>query len=61
MKKALVAGALGVTGRTLVNHLVSLGDWEVIGLPGLTPSLWRAHGDDRCRAVSESHRLDGRE
>ncbi len=32
MKKALVAGALGVTGRTLVNHLVSLGDWEVIGL-----------------------------
>jgi len=32
MKKALVAGALGVTGRALVNHLVTLGDWEVIGL-----------------------------
>ena len=36
MKKALVAGALGVTGRTLVNHLVSLGDWEVFGLVKFT-------------------------
>jgi hypothetical protein len=32
MNKALVAGALGVTGRTLINYLVSLGHWEVIGL-----------------------------
>jgi nucleoside-diphosphate-sugar epimerase len=39
MKKALVAGALGVTGRTLVNHLVSLGDWEVIGLSRRTPEF----------------------
>jgi len=37
MKKALVAGALGVTGRTLVNHLTSLGDWEVIGLSRRSP------------------------
>ena len=27
MNKALVAGALGVTGRSLVNHLVALGNW----------------------------------
>jgi len=32
-EKALVAGALGVTGRTLVNYLVSLGDWEGTLLP----------------------------
>jgi len=39
MKKALVAGALGVTGRTLINHLVSLGDWEVIGLSRRSPEF----------------------
>src|SRR6516164_418543 len=39
MKKALVAGALGVTGRTLVNHLVSLGDWEIIGLSRRSPEF----------------------
>jgi GDP-D-mannose dehydratase len=39
MKKALVAGALGVTGRTLVNHLVSLGDWEMIGTSRRTPEF----------------------
>jgi nucleoside-diphosphate-sugar epimerase len=39
MKKALVAGALGVTGRTLVNHLVSLGDWEVVGLSRRNPEF----------------------
>src|ERR1700724_831250 len=39
MKKALVAGALGVTGRTLVNHVVSLGDWEVIGLSRRSPEF----------------------
>jgi nucleoside-diphosphate-sugar epimerase len=39
MKKALVAGALGVTGRTLVNHLLSLGDWEVIGLSRRSPEF----------------------
>ena len=42
MKKALVAGALGVTGRTLVNHLVSLGDWEVIGLSRRSPEFQTA-------------------
>src|SRR4029077_14483885 len=39
MKKALVAGALGVTGRALVNHLVALGDWEVIGLSRRSPEF----------------------
>jgi nucleoside-diphosphate-sugar epimerase len=39
MKKALVAGALGVSGRALVNHLVSLGDWEVIGLSRRKPEF----------------------
>jgi nucleoside-diphosphate-sugar epimerase len=39
MNKALVAGALGVTGRSLVNHLVSLGNWEVIGLSRRSPEF----------------------
>ena len=39
MKKALVAGGLGVSGRTLVNHLVALGDWEVIGLSRRKPEF----------------------
>jgi nucleoside-diphosphate-sugar epimerase len=39
MKKALVAGALGVTGRTLVDHLLSLGDWEVIALSRRRPEI----------------------
>jgi len=39
MKKALVAGALGVSGRALVNHLVALGEWEVIGLSRRKPEF----------------------
>jgi nucleoside-diphosphate-sugar epimerase len=39
MKKALVVGALGVTGRAAVNYLTSLGDWEVIGLSRRTPEF----------------------
>ncbi len=31
-KVALVVGAQGVIGRNLVEHLMALGDWEVIGL-----------------------------
>jgi nucleoside-diphosphate-sugar epimerase len=38
-KKAVVAGALGVSGRALVNHLVALGDWEVIGLSRRRPEF----------------------
>lgn len=38
-KKAIVAGALGVTGRALVNHLASLGTWDVIGLSRRTPEF----------------------
>lgn len=39
MKKAVVAGALGVSGRALVHHLVSLGDWEVVGLSRRSPEF----------------------
>jgi nucleoside-diphosphate-sugar epimerase len=39
MKKALVAGALGVSGRALVNHLLALGDWEVVGLSRRQPEF----------------------
>ena len=39
MKKALVAGALGVTGRTLVNHLISLGSWQVVGVSRRRPEF----------------------
>lgn len=39
MKRALVAGALGVSGRALVQHLDTLSDWEVIGLSRRTPDF----------------------
>ena len=39
MKKALVAGALGVTGRAVVEHLLSLGDWEVIAVSRRSPDF----------------------
>jgi nucleoside-diphosphate-sugar epimerase len=39
MRKALVAGALNVTGRAAVNYLTSLGDWEVIGLSRRSPEF----------------------
>jgi nucleoside-diphosphate-sugar epimerase len=38
-KKAVVAGALGVSGRAIVNHLIELGDWEVIGLSRRSPDF----------------------
>jgi len=38
-KRAVVAGALGVSGRALVEHLVSLGDWEVVGLSRRRPEF----------------------
>jgi nucleoside-diphosphate-sugar epimerase len=36
---AIVAGALGVTGRTLVQYLASLGSWEIIGLSRRKPEF----------------------
>ena len=30
-KTALIAGAQGLVGRALVQHLEDLGDWDVIG------------------------------
>jgi len=42
MKKAVVVGALGVIGRYIVEKLVSLPDWEVVGLS-------RRKGEDRGR------------
>lgn len=37
--KAVVAGALGVSGRAIVNHLIERGDWEVIGLSRRSPDF----------------------
>jgi len=37
MKKALVAGGLGVIGRNLVEHLAAQNDWQVIGLSRREP------------------------
>lgn len=31
-KVALVAGAQGVIGRNLIDHLAALGDWDIVGL-----------------------------
>ena len=42
MKKAVVVGALGVMGRTIVDKLAALPDWQVIGLS-------RRKGEDRER------------
>ena len=39
MRRALVAGALGVSGRALVNHLAALEDWEVVGLSRRSPEV----------------------
>ena len=39
MNKALVAGALGVTGRAAVSRLISLGNWEIIGLSRRSPEF----------------------
>lgn len=37
MKKAVVVGALGVIGRYVVDHLLGLGDWKVVGLSRRAP------------------------
>ena len=39
MRRALVAGALGVSGRAVVNHLAASEDWEVVGLSRRSPEL----------------------
>jgi nucleoside-diphosphate-sugar epimerase len=38
-KKALVAGALGVTGRSLIHHLDTLPEWEVVGISRRNPDF----------------------
>ena len=35
--KALVAGASGVVGRNLIEHLCTRGDWEVVGVSRRPP------------------------
>lgn len=35
--KALVAGASGVVGRNLIEHLCTRGDWEVVGVSRRAP------------------------
>jgi nucleoside-diphosphate-sugar epimerase len=39
MKKAVVAGGLGVIGRNLVEHLARLDDWEVVGPSRRSPDF----------------------
>lgn len=39
MKKAIVAGATGVTGSYLMQHLIDSGRWNVIGLSRRKPDL----------------------
>jgi nucleoside-diphosphate-sugar epimerase len=46
-KTALVVGAQGVIGRNLIDHLVSLGDWNIIGL-----SRRRGEDSGRLRHIS---------
>ncbi len=36
-KKALVVGGLGVIGRNLINHLSSLGDWDIAAVSRRAP------------------------
>ena len=38
-KKAIVAGATGVTGRYLMRHLIDSGQWNVVGLSRRKPDL----------------------
>lgn len=45
-KVALVVGAQGVIGRNLADHLLELGDWEVIGVSR------RPSHDERIRHIS---------
>jgi nucleoside-diphosphate-sugar epimerase len=64
-QKALIAGALGVTGRALVNHMVSLGNWDVIGLSRRSPEFQttadfisvdlcdRRQAEDRLSGISD--------
>jgi len=47
MKKAVVVGALGVIGRYIVEHLLELGDWEVVGLSRRAPDF-----DSKARYIS---------
>jgi nucleoside-diphosphate-sugar epimerase len=46
-KVALVAGASGIVGRGLVEHLTSLGEWRVIGLARKAPD-----GESRARHIA---------
>jgi nucleoside-diphosphate-sugar epimerase len=39
MNKAVVVGALGVIGRYVVDHLLSLGGWKVVGLSRRAPDM----------------------
>jgi nucleoside-diphosphate-sugar epimerase len=60
--KALVAGALGIVGRNIAEHLHGLGGWEVVGISRGAPRIpagWRlVQADladaDACRRLVES-------
>ncbi|MCE2389920.1 MAG: SDR family oxidoreductase [Proteobacteria bacterium] len=62
-RKAIVAGALGLIGRAVVEHLSRDGDWEVVGLSRRAPDFeTRAEflpldltDRDACRAALAGH------
>jgi nucleoside-diphosphate-sugar epimerase len=56
--KALVVGALGLVGRAAVEHLETLGDWEIVGVSRRKPD-WDTRAqflsvDLRDRAACEA-------
>ena len=61
--KALVAGASGVVGRNLIEHLCTRGDWEVVGVSRRSPDepvTWQHLAIDLedkadCRAKMTAH------
>lgn len=61
--KALVAGALGIVGRNLADHLHARGGWQVLGVSrseAKLPAPWRQErldltDADACRRLVERH------
>ncbi|MEZ5842828.1 MAG: SDR family oxidoreductase [Hyphomicrobiaceae bacterium] len=55
MRTAVVVGALGVIGRYIVDHLLAIGGWRVIGLSRRTPDF---ENDARYISVDLLDRAD---
>jgi nucleoside-diphosphate-sugar epimerase len=61
-KVALVVGAQGVIGRNLIDHLLQLGDWEIVGLSrrgGPTSARVRHISVDLLDAADTQAKLGG--